>query len=63
MMIKTAPNKRVGSRVGLFVSSESYDSNFDWSAFGWDRSDPAACRNISGYSTVMLSKLNLIDAI
>ncbi len=47
MELNKAYNKSTCGWVGLFVSSESYDLNFDWSAFSWDRSDPAACSNIS----------------
>ena len=45
--------KRIGitkaPAVGVVssLSSESYDSNIGLYAFCWDRSDPAACSNIS----------------
>ena len=41
-IIRNACNKRVSGWVSWCSSSESYDSNFGWSAFSRDRSDPAA---------------------
>ena len=39
--MKRITSVSAGKLAGM-LSSESYDSNFDLSAFSWDRSDPAA---------------------
>ena len=53
-----ATNKRVGCWVGQCSLFESYDSN-GWSVCLWrDRSDPAACSNITGNNFTKSDKRN-----